>query len=1411
MTNNSPKESNLHNKAQLDKSEREEIEKVVYEMRGRVESYYRHVLEEQYGLDSKPEGEVSDKKKELVTAIERELTEDKSWDEALNQYIKGLGYTLVNRLAAFRCMELRDFIDREVTQFRESRTPAADPLVEDEFMDDNEATIEAYKRECDRLAEEIEILFNLSDPYSVLDPEMDLFRDLCELLDEIDNDLWLTDDVLGWIYEYYNAPDLEEVREKARTKGLDPKDTTVANQFYTPHWVVRMLTDNSLGKLFLEKKGSLQDTIKKQEDLFDVEGRKNRSTHPDDSPSITELCTYLVPTEEEGEATDFDHPSEIRVLDPACGSGHFLLYAFDILERIWWEETDVNRGEVPRKILENNLFGVDLDLRACQLAAFNLYLKGRSRAEEEGNNDFTIPQLGIVCTDSHIANVEKAEEVFEEVAGDQPELKNVLEKILEEFQTIPGLGSLLDVKGTLSEEFLEENTQSNLSQFKGDEYKSLRTFLDALHDKIEEKQSNSKFLAHDLQSFLRLVRILSQDYDVTLMNPPYGSRNRMPRQIKSYVKAKYEYYPEYYINFFEVCEALSKEKCRIGMLVPRSFMFKKSFQKFRKDLITERGSFEFLAEYGDNVLDNASVYTVGTVLRANDSNSKENSTGEFIRLHDIEKYEKEKKFLQSTYTDTNEITRNYSRRLSDFKKIPGFPITYWVHDDLRSIYDAEIVFDSRSGDKESLGHVRQGIATGDDDRFVRKFWEVSSENHVPFAKGGEDSWILPKIKLSLNWRENGKEIRRFEGGNGTPNEDYYFEESIVYNRVKTKSGRRFGFLNSGSIFADKGPIIAPKNTSNIWNILAYSNSNLATYLMLSQTPERMWEISEVSKIPWKKDFSESEELESQAKEIAGTLLSLRRYDMDSPHYQSPVIMHILEEGNVFEYYSNHIHRNFKERVKIKSPEKMNKDCSLYQITKKARNFYNDLNKSLLGLNKKINHTIYEEFCIENERREEITTEIDLRMGENPKEPEIEIKSPTDQKMIKDLLLHMLMEGFSNSKKSSIIQISIESEDEDSGLMGYIKDRFKETWGEYAKDRLAEADQILGDRQSGEEAYPNIKHFLENELFKFNLKEFENTPILWKLTTERLVSDPEGTGFSCLIDYHQLDEDIFDKLKSRYLEPKKSALREKRSTADRRRSDPSLDASEQAEATDEYNRCQSALRQIEELEQKMKELSQVHERDWSEENQKKAEELVPKVREFRERLEERLNTLDELRETADDDWLEDTFSPTFFDRVDDNREEWVDALKDLEKACRAYSKDETTPVEAHLYDLFPYFADKLTGTTHYGSHGIFFMNYYFSKGKKYLEDGEPREEMAEHLRLFAELAAETDQDVELGEDIIEECKELEKEIPSDWKDRALSEVMTGGYSPVKKHGVAINIEPFANKNIVPKIVEDKVIL
>ncbi|MCS4047588.1 hypothetical protein GGQ04_002737 [Salinibacter ruber] len=1420
--------------AQLDEPERRHLEKIVKQLRERAEEtveYWVHsklnLAEEGAEAPANLSAEEQELRGRVEEAIQREQAGERSWAKARDLYVKGVGYTLVNRLAALRCMEVRGFLDRSPTRFRDDGvTPAADRLITDYFLPREAGIWTAFLVACQERSEEIEILFDLSDPYSLLYGDLtgwdgeaeelawsddlqsslvDLLQDLGGLLDEVDDAVWRADDVLGWVYEYYNLPDLEDIEDR---RSFNPEDVAPANQFYTPHWVVRLLTDNSLGKLFLEQEGSLQETIQQQEAQFSPEERKFRN--PEAAESIAELCTYLVPTEEKRASTDFDHPREIRVLDPAVGSAHFLLYSFDVLERIWWKMApELSRSQVPSKILEHNLFGVDLDLRACQLAAFNLYLKARGRAEQFGADDFTMPQLGIVCADAQEVSTDLADVVFDEVAGESGTTRELLDEIIDTFESTPGLGSLLDPNSPFEEKY--EKRGAELDTAHGSDLSAL--FRDVRRE-ARRQTKNGSFAATDLRRFVRLLVILSQRYDVVLMNPPYGSRGRMPNAVKKYVKSNYKYPPEYYINFFEVGDRVGRENARISMLVPHSLMYNTSFEDFRKDFIGGKGSFDFLAEFGYDILDNATVGTVGTVLRSADT---EQESGTFVRLSDLGKEEMEAGFYRAVFGDrsSGEVKRVYERRLEEFDMISSAPMTYWADPDIRGLYESDVVFDAQNAelDRGSLGVVKQGIATANDDRFTRHHWETAPNSSfwAPFAKGGIETWMLPPIQLVVNWEDSGAEIRRYEGSR-PQNIKHFFQEGITYAATKRR-GRRFGLLHEQIVFSVKGAAVLPD--ADPLPVLAYGNSNLGTYLMLCQTAEREWQVGAVSKLPWDPALEENDELRSLTSQAIGQIIALRQSKSSSPYFTSPWLLRARGHNQVLDSHDGHPHRELSERLEVPQIDNAGKETSLKDLSIQVERFRQNCQQRLEDCSADIDQIVFNHFGISDEQKEEILREIAYRTIEDPrKRPEYDPDSvsepPEDHPdLVKRMLLHLTFEVVEEDD-DGIVLLRAESDEEEADLLAKMTAKFEEIWGEYAEDRLQEVDEVLGNREPTDEPYPNLRHWLENDLFAFHCDEFEDTPILWELTTERLgEEDNEYAGFACLIDYHQLGPDVFDRLSARYLETRKAALRERQQSA--RRTAEGSKGTQAREARQEEKRCENALRQIDELETRISELTQSQPRDWADAVRNEARDLQPKVRRFRERLEERLETLDALHEEAPNDWFTDHFSPKFMEKVEDSRDEWIDALEDLEAACEQFARPADQPVEAHLYDLLSY-CDDLMGSEWYSSTGAFFLNYYFSKGKDLAAkiDQGSKDRVTRREQLVADLARETDADIELGKEINEACQAIKKHMDSDWKPRALEEVRTPGYRPVKKHGVAINITPLAEKKLVPELVDKKVL-
>jgi hypothetical protein len=553
-------------------------------------------------------------------------------------------------------------------------------------------------------------------------------------------------------------------------------------------------------------------------------------------------------------------------------------------------------------------------------------------------------------------------------------------------------------------------------------------------------------------------------------------------------------------------------------------------------------------------------------------------------------------------------------------------------------------------------------------------------------------------------------------------------------------------------------------------------------------------------------------LDILSREAVGHLISKRQYNFVSPHYSEPVLLDVLDINDPLSQY-DHPHRELREDLTLDEPTNtIEKSASIEELGTAAARHFESVESNLQTCANDIDNAVFDCFGIKDDQREIVLQEIALRTNKDPRnreeyDPE-SITEPTEEfpEQVKDLLLHFSLHAVHESDDSIIPVSDVDGED---NLLTHIEAEFERVWGEYADARLAEVDQVLGGKSAAEEAYPNLREWLEDDLFDYHVSKFDRTPILWRFTTERLVSDPEGEGFACLVDYHQLNAGVFDRLQNRYLEPRKNILRERRSAANRRRSDDSLSTSEQAAAAEEYARCESGLEQIKAFEDRLAELAQPDPRQWSTEEQQTADAATKRVAEFRRRTEERLEIVDDLAAMEDVD-MDELFTGNFYEKVEGQREEWIDALDDLEAAFDAYAADSEEPVEAHRYDLFNYYTDDLLGSSHFASNGILYMTYYFDNFEQADQARLDGAEISRKRQLISQLANDLDDYIELGESISEDCNEVSSAVSADWSDRALSEITTAGYQPNHKHGVEINITPLAQAEIVPQTVDDDVL-
>jgi hypothetical protein len=783
---------------------------------------------------------------------------------------------------------------------------------------------------------------------------------------------------------------------------------------------------------------------------------------------------------------------------------------------------------------------------------------------------------------------------------------------------------------------------------------------------------------------------------------------------------------------------------------------------------------------------------------------------------------------------SGDVRRLYRVELSEFSRLPKSPMSYWTMDEARTLFEDSPFVDADVAhiDGDSIGDVKTGLQTGNNPRFVRNHWEVAfDEPFYPFAKGGTDAWTLPKTVKTVWWDNNGAEIKRLSSSR-PQNTDYYFREGLTWTYIK-ETGRRFGYYPEGGIFDQKGPMVFP-NAHSAWAMQIVLNSELYHGLFLSLTPDREWNPGDVGRIPYDPAKIETHRLEEQAKSQYEAFVSQRQGDPTSPYYVGPRIL--PDEQTESFVYEQHPHlaqaptggANISEE--IISPE-----TSISQSVDIANERTRFRESEISSSAEASDDLVYDLFDISEETKNAIETEIRVRGSKSS--GDLFTKNEIRDHCL-DLVHHFAMMAVREESDGIIPLYGAANQ---ATILDRIIERFEDAYGEYAEERLIEINDILGSKSASEEAYPNLRSFIEENLFDHHIDTLENVPIICQLTTERLIADSKGEGFACFVDYHSLDASLFDRLANQYLEPRKAELRENRSAANRRRNQDSLSASEQAEAAEQYERCASGLDQIAVFEDVLQELGSTDERDFDVEDRERVAELAPKVAGFREETRKRLETLADLRERKGEAWFQETFSDNFWNAVDEWRDEWLDALDELERACEAYGRPSDEPVEAHLADLFDYFNWRLKGSDHYSSTGILFMTYYFDREGAALldEDGNPHDTLTEDERLLASLATGLDdpslvdreyleamvddEEIErvgdlpplaefkaLAEEIDDRCQAVDKQVPSDWADRALSEITTAGYQPNRKHGVEINITPLADAEIVSKTVDDQVL-
>lgn len=723
------------------------------------------------------------------------------------QTMEEAAYTWFNRFIALRFMEVNNYLPSHTRIFSDESgnfkpevlSDAAnveiDGLDKELILEllENQENERLYKyiiiTQCNALNKGLPEMFEQIGGWTELLFPRNLLREdsvIAKMITEIPEEDWRDQvQIIGWLYQYYNTEPKDKVfADLKKNIKISAQAIPAATQLFTPDWIVRYMVENSLGRLWTEGHGKPDDADWKyyldeaeQEDPVKAELEKIRAEYKN------------------------IQPENIKIIDPCMGSGHILVYAFDVLIDIYrscgWGERDAAKS-----ILRNNLYGLDIDRRAYQLAYFAVMMKARQYNRR-------------ICSPENQPNLAN----FADVMGaDTDMLSGSIRRFAEQFAFADTYGSLMTVTAPA-------DIDTAFSDFMPTFGLNMRQF----------------------DMMMKIYKILSQKYDVVCTNPPYMGGSGMNAKLSEFVK---KYFPDgksdLFACFIERCGQLAKKHGYYAMITQHAFMFLSSYENLRKKLMQK--TTVNMAHLGARAFDEIGGEVVQTTAFSNFNSHVDYYKGEYSRLVDVNgELEKRKLYLSHE--------KIYLAIQENFAKIPGSPVAYWVSEAVNRCFEKGLKFDEFASPK-------QGIKTADKDRFLRFWHEINYERSsifdsnidkwFPCNKGGAFRKWYGNNEYVVNWENNGYEICNFKDENGKlksrpQNLPYMLKEGLTYTNISSST---FGVRYSppGFIYDAAGSLIYVEN-KKMYYALGLLASNIVLVFTKILSPTMSFEVGQIASIP----------------------------------------------------------------------------------------------------------------------------------------------------------------------------------------------------------------------------------------------------------------------------------------------------------------------------------------------------------------------------------------------------------------------------------------------------------------------------------------------------------------------------------------------------------------------------------
>lgn len=791
------------------------------------------------------------KRRVLDTIIATHQAAMGNYAEARKEAIKECVFTLFNRLAAVKVMEDRELFPEVIRRRAEhGNLSYSHKMWLEEHPEERSAERMGLKNFLrDKFAELFDDfgipLFKADHPYAIL-PTADELDEIItafnsiELDEQCGEDIWKGDDILGWMYENFNA--VEKVQLKESGEKIEYDKVFLQSQIYTPQWVVKFLVDNTLGKQYLEmypdSRFMIDEETGKTKYLI-ANAPKLRVRQPKPNGIL-----------------------DIKLIDPACGSGNFLIYAFSVFYDMYVDQmenygADFSRRDIPKLIVEHNLYGVDLDERAVQITQIALFIKAMQLKGRRGKMP---TYCNVVSSHFSLPDYETIEATFE--MGDahwDEKQREVIKDIWNDLCNAHKFGSLLRLKEKI-EAMMPKQERNLFNDYQIHDFFSFKNqAIEMLRKQVqlwggEGSNAYSLSLVNDAMTFLD---ILTTSFDVAVANPPYTDCSDFGPELKEFAEANYKKPMKFNINlyacFIKRCCELTDELGKVGMIHPMTFMYIKTFEDVRKFILNQT-HINLFVEYGLSNLFGSVMVDPAFYVLEKDKSEKNDSL--FISLDQYTRTPQEKFKKQyclealSDIVADNENKHVYLLPQDKLKAIKSWPFIYWISDEFREKFGSDAIQD--------VLKPAQGAATTNNNRFLRFWWEVAnndisinySEDHkkwVGYSKGGSFKKWWGNAWLLINWNNDGYELKHSKAV--LRNADCYFKEGITYCASGSK-GTSFRYHNDNSLFDTGGSCIFMKKYNDLYYSLAFLNSELNVYITACLNPTVNTQVGDMQRVPF---------------------------------------------------------------------------------------------------------------------------------------------------------------------------------------------------------------------------------------------------------------------------------------------------------------------------------------------------------------------------------------------------------------------------------------------------------------------------------------------------------------------------------------------------------------------------------